>query len=81
MSDLGVEIHRSYDELGPIRVFENGSRRYLAFGEEAEQSCIDLHDPAKLVYEYTQAMILALLFFLFSFRYPLNHKYMYLIQF
>ena len=63
MSDLGVEIHRSYDELGPIRVFENGSRRYLAFGEDAEQSCIDLHDPAKLVYEYTQAMILALLFF------------------
>jgi len=63
MSDLGIEIHRSYDELGPILVFENGARRYLAFGEEAEQSCIDLHDPAKLVYEYTQAMMLALLFF------------------
>jgi len=63
MSDLGIEIHRCYDELGPIRVFENGSRRYLAFGEAAEQSCIDLHNPENLVYEYTQAMLLALLFF------------------
>ena len=62
MSDLGIEIYRCYDELGPIHVFENGSKRYLAFGEEAEQSCVDLHDPAKLVYEYTQAMLLVLLY-------------------
>jgi len=63
ISDLGLEIHRCYDEFGPIRVFENGALRYLAFGEAAEQSCVDLHNPSKLVYEYTQAMMLSLLYF------------------
>ena len=62
MSIPGVEIYRCYDELGPIRVFEDGSHRYLAFGEDAHQSCIDLLHPATLSYEYTQAMMLALLF-------------------
>lgn len=63
MSDLGLEIHRCYDEYGPIRVFENGALRYLAFGEAAEQSCINLHTPTTLVFEYTQAMMLSLLYF------------------
>ena len=63
INDLGLEIHRCYDELGPIRVFENGALRYLAFGKAAEQSCVDLHHPSKLVYEYTQAMMLSLLYF------------------
>jgi spermidine synthase len=63
MSDLGVEIHRCYDEYGPIRVFENGALRYLAFGEAAEQSCMNLHFPSTLVFEYTQAMMLTLLYF------------------
>jgi len=62
ISDLGLEIHRCYDEFGPIRVFENGALRYLAFGEAAEQSCINLHHPSILIYEYTQAMMLALLY-------------------
>ena len=62
ISDLGLEIHRCYDEFGPIRVFENGALRYLAFGETAEQSCVNLLHPSKLVYEYTQAMMLALLY-------------------
>mgnify|MGYP000498287725 CR=1 FL=1 len=63
MCKLGHEIHRCYDEFGPIRVFENGALRYLAFGESAEQSCVDIQNPAKLVYEYTQAMMLSLLYF------------------
>jgi len=49
--------------MGCIRVLESGSRRYLAFGEQAEQSCIDMLNPQILVYEYTQAMMLALIFF------------------
>ena len=62
MSDLGLEIHRCYDALGPIRVFENGALRYLAFGEAAEQSCLNLTSPSTLVFEYTQAMLLSLLY-------------------
>lgn len=62
MSIPGFEVHRSYDEWGPVRVFEEGSRRYMAFDSDAEQSCVDLADPASLAYLYTQAMMLALLF-------------------
>jgi len=62
LSIPGIEIHRSYDEYGPIRVFEEGTRRYLAFGEESQQSCVDLLNPAILTYEYTQAMMMALLY-------------------
>ncbi len=62
MSMPGYEIHRCYDDIGPIRVFEDGIKRYLAFGNDAEQSCIDLTSPGKLEYEYTQAMMLALLY-------------------
>lgn len=62
MSIPGYEIYRCYDEIGPIRVFEDGMRRYLAFGEDSQQSCVDLANPATLVFEYTQAMALALLY-------------------
>ena len=62
MSIPGFEIHRSYDEWGPVRVFEEGTRRYMSFDSDAEQSCVDLSDPASLAYLYTQAMMLALLF-------------------
>ncbi|MEH6651340.1 MAG: fused MFS/spermidine synthase [Motiliproteus sp.] len=62
MSIPGFEVHRSYDEWGPVRVFEEGTRRYMAFDSDAEQSCVDLSDPTLLAYQYTQAMMLALLF-------------------
>jgi len=62
MSIPGIEIFRCYDEHGPIRVFEEGSHRYLAFGDDAHQSCIDMLQPARLNYQYTQAMMLALLY-------------------
>ncbi|MEH6825624.1 MAG: fused MFS/spermidine synthase [Motiliproteus sp.] len=62
MSIPGIEIYRGRDEWGPIRVFEDGLRRYMAFATDAQQSCIDLLNPETLVYDYTQAMILALLY-------------------
>jgi len=62
MSIPGVEIYHCHDEYGTISVFENGALRYLAFGEDAQQSCIDTLSPAILHYEYTQAMMLALLY-------------------
>lgn len=62
MSLPGIEIHRCYDEYGPIRVFEEGSHRYLAFSEDSQQSAIDLSDPAKPVFHYIQAMLLSLMY-------------------
>tara|TARA_R110001592_G_scaffold67059_1_gene205843 strand:+ start:16490 stop:17326 length:837 start_codon:yes stop_codon:yes gene_type:complete len=62
MSIPGTEIFRCYDDLGPIRVFEQGSIRYLAFSEDSQQSAIDLSRPSDLVFEYTQAMFLGLIY-------------------
>ena len=58
----GQELFRAYDEWGPVCVLEDGPRRYLSFGDGGEQSCIDLTDPALPVFEYVQAMLLALLY-------------------
>lgn len=63
MSIPGTEIFRCYDDLGPIRVFEQGSTRHLAFSEDSQQSAIDLSCPSDLVFEYTQAMMLGLIYF------------------
>ncbi|MCP8690121.1 hypothetical protein [Marinobacterium sedimentorum] len=58
----GQELYRAYDEWGPVCVLEDGPRRYLSFGDGGEQSCIDMTDPALPVFEYVQAMLLALLY-------------------
>ena len=58
----GIEVYCCYDEYGPLRVFDDGPYRYLTFGEGGEQSRIDMNNRAHPVYEYTQAMLLALLF-------------------
>ena len=63
MSIPGTEIFRCYDDLGPIRVFEEGTVRFLAFGEDSQQSAIDLTRPSDLTFEYTQAMLLGLIYF------------------
>tara|TARA_R110002094_G_scaffold67536_2_gene76851 strand:- start:674 stop:1426 length:753 start_codon:yes stop_codon:yes gene_type:complete len=62
LSIPGIEVYRGHDEWGPVRVFEDGICRYMAFGTDAQQSCIDLLNPETLVYQYTQAMMLALLY-------------------
>ena len=58
----GIEIDRRYDELGPITVFDDGPYRILRFGEGGEQSRIERARPYLPVYQYSQAMLLALLF-------------------
>jgi hypothetical protein len=58
----GKEIHRTYDEHGPIQVFDDGTKRYLSFGEGDEQSCILKAQPEMLQHEYTRAMLLPTLF-------------------
>jgi spermidine synthase len=58
----GGEIFRCHDEYGSIQVFDEGNKRYLAFAEGDEQSCQLKSDPFLLQHDYTQAMLLVLLF-------------------
>lgn len=46
------------DEFGRIRVEQKGSKRYLVFGEDAEQSMVNMRQPLLLEYEYSKAMLL-----------------------
>ncbi|MDB6062320.1 MAG: Spermidine synthase [Verrucomicrobiaceae bacterium] len=62
MSPLGKEIFRTYDEFGPVQVFDDGAKRYLSFGEGEEQSCVLKAEPHRLQHDYTRAMLLPLLF-------------------
>lgn len=61
MKQSTYEIHRSYDELGPIQVLDDGHKRYLAFGTDDEQSCQLIRQPHLLQHEYTRAILLSLL--------------------
>lgn len=61
MKQSAREIHRSYDELGPIQVLDDGHKRYLAFGTDDEQSCQLICQPHLLQHEYTRAILLSLL--------------------
>ncbi len=63
LSPLGREIHRRYDEWGPIVVMEDDNKRYLSFGTLDEQSCIAKHAPLQLQHEYTRAMASVLLMY------------------
>lgn len=60
--ELSVEIHHSVDHWGSIHVLEHQGIRYLTFGDGGEQSAVDLEQPHIPLYEYTQAMLLALIF-------------------
>lgn len=62
MLDHSKEIFRHYDEYGPVQVFDDGNQRRLAFGEGDHQSCMLKAQPTQLHYEYTRAMVTALLF-------------------
>ncbi len=61
MSFYSKEIHRTYDEYGPIQVMEEGKQRYMTFGNDVEQSCQLINQPHLLQHEYTRAVLLALL--------------------
>ena len=53
-----AEVH---DDYGVIRVVQAGDYRFLEFGDEVEQSCCYVPDPAWLEYDYTRAMLLGAL--------------------
>lgn len=58
----GHLIFDTYDSYGEIRVIEQGAKRLLAFGPGDEQSACLKENPAALVFDYTQAMLLSLLY-------------------
>lgn len=62
MSESAELIYFAKDDWGELRVFDDGQRRLLSFGPGDEQSACLKADPARLVFSYTQAMLLALLF-------------------
>jgi spermidine synthase len=57
----GKEIACLFDKQGPVRVFDDGNKRYLSFGSGDEQSCIVKATPAILQYDYNRTMALVLL--------------------
>lgn len=61
---VGKEIYRHHDEWGPLIVRDDGNKRYLAFGADDEQSCQLKSAPCLLQHDYSQAMLLVLLFIL-----------------
>lgn len=52
-----------YDQLGPVRVYDDGNKRYLSFGQGDEQSCMVKSQPLVLQHDYNRAMALVLLFY------------------
>lgn len=62
------EIVRTHDEHGELVVYEFQDYRVLTFDSIFEQSRMRLHQPLQLQHEYTQAMLLPLLF-----QQPLQH--------
>ncbi|TBR37859.1 spermidine synthase [Marinomonas agarivorans] len=61
MSDHHLVFYTK-DVFGTIKVLEDGKYRLLSFAEGDEQSRIQLATPTILQHEYTQAMMLVLLF-------------------
>lgn len=58
----GYEVFCTRDKYGLIRVIEDGPYRTLCFDGYGEQSAVDLTAPHRLVFDYTQAMMLGLCF-------------------
>ncbi len=59
---MGRELYRTEDSDGSIVVTQRGSKRLLSFGSGLEQSCVSMEKPSYLIHEYTQIMLLGLLF-------------------
>jgi len=56
------ELYRSKDEYGELVVTEQGEKRILNFASSLQQSAIYTQKPHHLVHEYTQIMLLGLVF-------------------
>lgn len=59
---MGKELYRTEDGEGSIVVTQRGNKRLLSFGSMLEQSSVLMTRPYYLIHEYTQVMLLGLLF-------------------
>lgn len=59
---MGKELYRTDDGEGSIVVTQRGNKRLLSFGSQLEQSSVLMAKPYYLIHEYTQIMLLGLLF-------------------
>lgn len=59
---MGKELYRIEDETGSILVTQRGNKRLLSFGSGLEQSSVLMNMPHYLIHQYTQIMLLGLLF-------------------
>jgi len=59
---MGKELYRTEDSDGLIVVTQRGNKRLLSFGSRLEQSSVLMGKPYYLIHEYTQIMLLGLLF-------------------
>ena len=59
---MGKELYRFEDSDGSIIVSQRGNKRVLSFGSSLEQSSVLIDKPWYLIHEYTQIMLLGLLF-------------------
>jgi len=56
------ELYRTEDEYGELVVTKQGDKRILSFASSLQQSAIYMQKPHRLVHEYTQIMLLGLIF-------------------
>jgi spermidine synthase len=59
IQDCAQLIHVTEDAAGPVQVYQQGLRLYLTFGNQVEQSCMNLAAPHSPEHVYVQAMLLA----------------------
>lgn len=59
---MGKELYRTKDDDGSIVVTQRGNKRLLSFGSRLEQSSVLMNMPHFLIHQYTQIMLLGLLF-------------------
>lgn len=59
---MGKELYRVEDDMGYVVVTRRGDKRVLSFDSALEQSSVLMTKPYYLTHEYTQAMLLGLLF-------------------
>jgi spermidine synthase len=58
----GTAVFSDQDQYGDIKVYDWDDVRYLIFEQPYEQSGLFKSDPARLLHDYTQAMMLVLLY-------------------
>ena len=56
------EIHRATDQWGQIHVLSDSDNYYLTFGSGGQQSGMQVNQPDRLLFQYTQSMMLGALF-------------------